>query len=157
MAMSWAAIIKADIIDIKIRMSAIEAKLDELGAKATPDKAPEAKEDTGFGSGEEKTGDSSMDLVHATYTIRTASTSMRGYLMLLDQAGLNKDQKRMIRELEYGMMMINKAATSIKLFMLAQATLAAGAGPLGMAYLVFAGGTTAASMAYGMKLSGGMI
>lgn len=58
----------------------------------------------------EKVGskDYTESLVQATYAIRTLSIAMRGYLQLVDQLGLSKDQKKMIREVENVMMMIMK-------------------------------------------------
>src|SRR5208283_1190750 len=67
-------------------------------------------------SDEEKEGGfTTDDLVTATYSIHEATHAMRGYLMLLDQMGLSKDQKKMVRDLEYGMMMVSKLTMAMNI------------------------------------------
>ena len=150
---------KQEIIELKIRLSAIEAQLKDMGAEATPSK--QETDESGFPSGPyklkgfgEEGGDFTADLVHATYTIRTAATAFRGYMMLLDQAGLSKDQKKMVRELEYGAMMAMKAMVAIQLFNTARA---ATGDPTAIFALIAGGGSLAASAAFGSKLQGGMV
>lgn len=99
---------------------------------------------------EGKGGMSTEDLVAATYAIHEATHAMRGYLMLVDQLGLSKDQKKMVRDLEYIMMSIMKLATAISLVtQMIEGTLAPEALPI---FLV--GGLMSASIGYGMKVSG---
>lgn len=169
---SWGIMIKQEIIDLKIRMSAIEAQLKDMGAQTTPSGGISTGGGRGrdvFGHGETSIfdreaewdeahqRDTTTDLVHATYTIRSASTAMRGYMMMVDQAGLSKDQKKMIREMEYTAMMALKAATAIQYAAKAMELAQAGTltGPLGAMYAVLTGGSIAASVAFGSKLGGG--
>jgi hypothetical protein len=99
---------------------------------------------------EEKQGMSTEDLVNATYAIHQAAHAMRGYLMLVDQLGLSKDQKKMVRDLEYIVMAVMKLATAISLVSkMVEGTLAPEAMPI---FLV--GGLMSASIGYGMKVSG---
>lgn len=94
-------------------------------------------------------------LVQATYAIRTATIAMRGYLMLLDQMGLSKDQKKLIMELQGTMMMVMKLMQVIRLL---QAVSAAGGlmsgDPMAIFDLILAGGFGASSIAYGRKIGG---
>ena len=96
------------------------------------------------------------DLINATYTFREAAHSMRGYLMLLDQLGLSKDQKKLIRDLEYIMMMVSKIGITIN-FVMKAAELAEAPETMGASLLplIFGGGTGSAAIAYGMKTLGG--
>lgn len=100
---------------------------------------------------EEVEGKSYTDmLVEQTYALKTATIAAKGYLMLLDQMGLSKDQKHMVRDLEYGMMAIMKGAQAV---MIGKGIMeAASLNP--MAILTF-GGYVAGSVAYSSKLSGG--
>lgn len=149
--------IKQDILDIKSRLTIIETKLQEMGAITTPEGTEGLGGET-IGEGKVPRGTGVQDLVQATYTIRTASTAMRGYLMLLKQANLSTDQKQMIRELEYGMMMMLKAAWTIKLLILAYRELEAAAlGPIGLLYTAFAFGGLASTLAFGNKMMGGTV
>jgi len=63
--------------------------------------------------GEDEGSNSLEGLINATYAFHEATHAMRGYLMLVDQMGLGKDQKKMVRDLEYIMMAIMKMATAI--------------------------------------------
>jgi hypothetical protein len=160
MPSEWAMMIKQEIIDIKIRLTALESKLENIAGKPLEDiKAGVPSEGIGPEvAGRAYTPTVAEELVEATYTIRQASMAMRGYLMLLDEAGLNKDQKKMVKELEEAMMMMMKLMTTIRMLQLAyQALTAAELGPMGFVYLAFAGGTFSASLAYGSKLTGGMV
>lgn len=89
-------------------------------------------------------------LVEQTYALKTAAIAARGYLMLLDQMGLNKEQKHMIRELEYGMMAVMKMAQAVSL-----ATGLMEAGTLNPKAIFTIGGYAAGSIAYSMKMQGG--
>lgn len=158
MPSEWGQMIKQEIIELKIRQTAMEAKLAELGHAATPT-GKDIYDRTSIFDGEEEwdkahSKDFTMDLVHATYTIRTASTAMRGYMMLVDQMGLSKDQKKMIRELEYGAMMVMKAMVALQLF---NAARAAAGDPTAIFSLIAGGGSLAASVAFGSKIQGGMV
>ena len=92
-----------------------------------------------------------LDLASATYAIRQASTSIRGYAMLLDQMGLSKDQKKMIKEIENVTMVVTKLITAIKV---AGLMIGAGTGtPMGLFYAFAVGGELAATAGYGSKIS----
>jgi hypothetical protein len=152
--------IKTELIDLKVRVTALEEHLTALSHGAGEPTPSGVTGETPIGEGPSPSETISMaeQLKEATYTIRQATTSARGYLMLLDQMGLSKDQKKMIKELESAMMMIMKLITTIRLLALAYKELTvAEAGPIGIVYGVFAAGTFAASMAYGSKLTGGSV
>lgn len=95
-------------------------------------------------------------LVQATYAIRTASNAMRGYLMLLDQAGLSKDQKKLIMEVENSLMAIMKLAQAVRIL---QGIMKLGSltSPEGIFNLILMGGFASSSVAYGSKVQGGGI
>lgn len=95
-------------------------------------------------------------LVQATYAIRTASIAMRGYLMLLDQAGLSKDQKKLIMEVEQSLMAIMKLAQAVRIL---QGIMKLGSltSPEGIFDLILMGGFASSSVAYGSKVQGGGI
>ena len=103
----------------------------------------------------EQLGTQTAGLVQATYAIRTATIAMRGYLMLLDQMHLSRDQKKMIMELQNVMMMVMKLMQVIRLL---QAVSAAGGlmsgDPMAIFDLILAGGFGASSIAYGRKIGG---
>ena len=110
------------------------------------------------GKEEQVSPTTSETLMQATYAIRSTAIAMRGYLMLIDQMGLSRDQKKMIREMEYVMMMIMKLSQTIKLLQLAQGLLTVSMGdPRGLLYLFLAGGYGMAGIAYANKTMGGTI
>lgn len=173
MPSSWADQIKTDILDLKMRVTALETQVNSmrdgiLGAASKPVVFKDTKSSdftTGNitsetdllkqykdANGNTNFNQMSMDLVAATYSIRTASTAMKGYLMLLNQAGLSEDQNALVRDLEYVNMAIIKVMTTIKLFQLA---ISATNPYMLLFYLFAAGGTIASSVAYGNKVTGG--
>jgi len=110
------------------------------------------------GREEQISSTTSETLMQATYAIRSTAIAMRGYLMLIDQMGLPRDAKRMIREIEYIMMMIMKLSQTIKLLQLAQGLLTVSMGdPRGLLYLFLAGGYGMAGIAYANKTMGGTV
>jgi hypothetical protein len=168
---SWGIMIKQEIMAIKGRLDAIESQLKTLqtsGGGSTQDSS------ANDGSTTEETDGSAMPLkgadfketaenaksasaatMEATYALNQATISMRGYSTLLSEMGLSKDQKRMISELNESMMMIQKAASTLKLLQAAQVAFEAESGPIGWLMLLFAGGTAASGIAYGGKVSAG--
>lgn len=97
-------------------------------------------------------------LVKATYEIRTATIAMRGYLMLLDQMHLSKDQKKMLMELQNIMMMVMKAAQVMRILQMVMKVTEAGTmGPMGIFDIVLMGGFGSASLAYGSKTIAGAV
>jgi hypothetical protein len=161
---SWATMIKGEIIDLKLRMTALEAAIREAsGAVSGTKEFGGEVDESGFPTGPVKLigfdkdiKSTAQELVEATYTIKSAAIAMRGYLMLLDQAGLSRDQKKMIREIEYGMMMVMKLAQTIKILMTAELFSRAAMGdPTAFLQIGIAGGYLASSLAYGSKVSGG--
>lgn len=111
---------------------------------------------------EEEGGDnkfSAENIKQSSYYIQQATISMRGYLMLLEQAGLSKDQKKMIGELETAMMAIMKIAATITVIqgIMTLASGPAGLGSKGIIQLIMGGGYASSAMAYGMKTIGGGI
>jgi transcriptional regulator of aromatic amino acid metabolism len=177
---SWSKGIKAEIIDMKLRITGLEALVKTLGAPVASAQSGKGQSAASMDKIYNEYVDESVDelteqatskytgnneyldnMVRASYSIREASTAMRGYLMLLDQAGLNKDQKKMIRDLENGMMSVMKFANALKYAlelkkMWDMAQLAGGAiGPQGIIMAIIGGGAMAASLAFGSKVSGG--
>lgn len=140
------------------------------GGPKEPDEPPQGKSgeyadghfyaDVEPPSEEDKSGFGTEDFVAATYSIHEATHAMRGYLMLVDQMGLSRDQKKMIRDLEYAMMMISKITMAMNILMSLESKVAEGgalAAPEIFLPLMVAGGLGSASIAYGMKLNGGQI
>ena len=160
MPSEWGAMIKAELVDLKVRVTALEEHLTALSHGAGESTPSGVTGETPIGEGPSPSETISMaeQLKEATYTIRQATTSMRGYMMLLDQMGLSKDQKKMIKQMEETMMMIMKIMTTIRIMSLAiEAATTPAMGPYAPLYALFAGGTMAASMAYGSKLTGGSV
>jgi hypothetical protein len=175
----WSKGIKQELIDMKLKITALEAQVKALGApvpETTSGKGPKISYDKIYDEYVNQSVDDLTEeitapykgsseyvdsMVKASYSIREASTAMRGYLMLLDQAGLSKDQKKMIRDLENSMMSVMKFANAMKYAleiynMYKAAMLAGGAiGPQGILMAIIGGGSMAASLAFGSKLTGG--
>lgn len=129
------------------------------GGPKEPDEPPQGKSGESP-SEEDKSGFGTEDFVAATYSIHEATHAMRGYLMLVDQMGLSRDQKKMIRDLEYAMMMITKITMAMNILMSLESKVAEGGAltaPEIFLPLMVAGGLGSASIAYGMKLNGGQI
>lgn len=163
---SWAEHIKADILNLKMRVTALETQVNAMkeGMLGSNTSTVKSAGSSGTGSSLEKlSGGSdskgntnfeqlSLDLAKVTYSIRTAETAAKGYLMLIGQMGLSADQKAIVRDLENINMAVMKTMATIKMLQLALAS----TNPYMMAFYLFsAGGTLAASVAYGNKVSGG--
>ena len=98
------------------------------------------------------------DLVETTYAFKEVSHAMRGYLLLVDQLGLSRDQKKMVRDMEYAMMAVMKLTSAIMILARVEETMAAGesmAMPELFLPLFVVGGLGSAAMGYGHKLSAG--
>jgi hypothetical protein len=109
-------------------------------------------------AGEE--GYSVEDLVKATYSLHQLTHAMRGYLLLVDQLGLSKDQKKMVRQFEYLFMSITKLTTALNIFYSVYTKVIAGeavAAPELMIPLFVMGGLGSASFGYGLKLNAGTV
>jgi len=173
--------IKAEIMEFRGRLDSLEAQMRTLAqgsgtANVNPSITEEPDENPD-GSGDfidgkfykdiepetENVKNYSEEVMKATYLLHEAATAVRGYGQLLTEMGLSKDQKKMVHELEEGMMMALKFASMLRLLLKAQEEFdvaeAAGEamGPLGYLEIILAGGMGAASMSYGMKLTGGGI
>jgi hypothetical protein len=164
---SWAEQIKADILNLKMRVTALETQVNAMkeGMLGSNTSTVKSAGSTGTGSssleklsgGADSKGNTnfeqmSLDLAKVTYSIRTAETAAKGYLMLLGQMGLSADLKSLVRDLENINMAVMKTMATIRMLQLALATTS----PYMMAfYLLSAGGTAAASLAYMNKVSGG--
>lgn len=104
------------------------------------------------------TGFNTEDIKQSTYSIQSATIAMRGYLMLLGEAGLSKDQKKMIAQLETAMMMVMKIAATVQIAAgVIKLAMSEGLDPRGWVQVIMGGGFAASSMAYGMKTVGGGI
>ena len=111
---------------------------------------------TDMEAGPEKTGMSTEDIKHGTYFIQSATIAMRGYLMLLSEAGLSKDQKKMIAQLETAMMMVMKIAATVQIAAgVIKLAMSEGLDPRGWIQVIMSGGYAASAMAYGSKTMGG--
>ena len=157
----WASMIKQEIIDIKIRMTSIEAQMKDLGLQSTPTTKDIYSRESIFDRegewDEAHAKDHTSELVSATYTIKTTAIALRGYMMLLDQLGLSRDQKKVIREMEYVMMMAMKVVQAIRIMQTSQAIAELASGIFtwkGVLDLGIAGGNMAAGVAYGAKFGG---
>jgi hypothetical protein len=172
MGSDWSNRIDANLAAIHADLAMIAEKLNKIpmGKLAGADKKDLSEEDIQVGgsytlkelksAGFEDIKSFTQDLVEATYAIKTATIAMRGYTMLIGQAGLSKDQKAMIRELEYAMMATMKAAQAIMLLMKSQAIAELMSGPLtwkGAMDLAIIGGYSASSLAYSSKIVGGRV
>ena len=163
--------IKAEMMEFRGRLDAIESLLKtmgsggstgtststgtvefggEVGEDAFPTGPVEVKE-----AAAENVKSYSQSVMEATYLVREATISVRGYGMLLDQMGLSRDQKRMVHQIEEGMMMVHKFIQAMKLLQAAQIAFEAEEGPLGWLEIALAGGLGAASIAYASKLRSG--
>jgi hypothetical protein len=175
LAKEWALQIKADILDLKSRVTILEAKISTMEHVPTPEGTTglggkELKAESGdisdlmgsMGDSPSSNSDSTVDkagidLAKATGLIRESAVAFRGYGLLLDQFGLSRDQKKLIQQIMDTMMMVMKLITAIKIAKLAMSTIAGGATPLGIFYTVIAGGMTASSLGYASKsMSGGV-
>ena len=151
----WAEMIKQEIMDLKDRMSNIEVRLDELkaalptaaGVSVMPGVAPTPETTTV----ETFTGPSLYEVIVLTAQARRA---LYGYAMLLSEMGLSKDQKQVVQQLQYVTSMVLRLIQTIKILQVAM-DIAAISTPMAVPYLFLAGGTLAASMMYGSRLSGG--
>jgi hypothetical protein len=166
---NWSDKVSYELIELRQQIDAINAKLSAMTANQSGKSGPEATEATqpeskGYGEDTFPTGLPKMgkgfeesefttdDLVSATYALQTATIAARGYLMLLDQMGLSKDQKAMVRELEMGLMAVMKAAQAISLAKgIIEAT------SLNPMAILTLGGYATSSIAYMNKLGGGGI
>jgi hypothetical protein len=109
-----------------------------------------------YGVTEETTSEEDMTeaRIHAMSTITAigaARRAMYGYAMLLDQMGLSKDQKQMIRQVEASISAMMRLMQTMRMVQLAMAT----SGPYGWIYLAMAGGMGAAALMYGNRTMGG--
>lgn len=110
------------------------------------------------GSEEGEEEDSTNNIKQSSYAIQQATIAMRGYLMLLQQLGLSKDQKKMISELQTAMMMVMKIAATISVVQgLMELSATGGLDPTAWIQIVMAGGYASSSLAYGSKTVGGNI
>jgi hypothetical protein len=177
---SFGANIKAELMEFRARLDAMEAQLKTMGSGGSSSGGQsgisETTTETDVGSvsvgdtssqGVKATSDEvdnatsniksyTDSVVDATYLIREASVAMRGYGMLLDQMGLSKDQKKLIHDMEETMMMVYKVIQTLRLLEAANLAFEAGSGGLGMLEIGLAGGVFAGSMAYGSKVVGGL-
>ena len=103
----------------------------------------------------EKEGMSIEDIKQGTYYIQSATIAMRGYLMALGEAGLSKNQKKMLSEVENAMMMIMKMSQVVSIASGLMSMANPLTSPKGIVQLVMAGGYAGATLAYGSKTMGG--
>jgi hypothetical protein len=182
----WSDKVDAELVEIRNRLDAIEAKLSNMGVNTqgyNPN-APHENDDTstprqlmGYTQNRlHKQGeaffkaysDTGMDdeegesythkLMENTYLLNQATISIRGYSMLLEEMGLSKDQKRMLSELNEIMMMVQKVASTIRILSMFVGPEAIALGSAkGILNLILAGGVGAGSLAYGSKVSSGNV
>jgi hypothetical protein len=155
--------IKADILDLKQRVTILETLVKSLnGGTPIPTATKGSTGEGGVaGSSSSSSGGSSGGgqivgmntqlLVQATYAIRETTTAMRGYLMLLDQMNISRDQKKAIKQIEDMSMTVLKIASAVKLAMAALTTAANPA--MGVLNMALAGGMMASSVAFANKIT----
>jgi len=100
--------------------------------------------------GDDTESNSLDNLISATYAFHSATHAMRGYLMLVDQLGLSKDQKKMVRDLEYVMMAIMKLTMAISMI----GEMMAGTLQPEFLPIFLVGGLMSASVGYSYKVVG---
>jgi hypothetical protein len=164
MAREWALQIKADILDLKSRVTILEAKIATMTTVPTPEGTTglggkELKSESGdisdlMGSMGDAPSSSSiddmgMDLTKATAAIRETAVAFRGYGLLLDQFGLSRDQKRAMQQIMDLTMVIMKAVAAIRIMEgITEIT-----SPAGIFKLLIGGGMLASGFGYGSKMS----
>lgn len=168
--------VKSELMEFRGRITALEQEIATLqgGMQKSPEIDLSQVDESGFPTFDPSTAkitdhdienvkSYSEQVMEATYLMHEAATATRGYMLLLTQAGLSKEQKKVVHELEDVMMMALKVGSTIRLLMKAQeafnAAELAGASisPLGMFEVAVAGGMLAASVGYGSKLRGGEV
>jgi hypothetical protein len=143
--------IKADILDLKQRVTILETLVKSLNGGTPLPKTGKGSKDDEDGEGKSKIGMNTQMLVQATYAIRETTTAMRGYLMLLDQMNLSRDQKKAIKQIEDMSMTVLKIASAVKL---AMAAVTMSANPaMGVLNMALAGGMMASSVAFANKIT----
>lgn len=175
---NWGETIKADILECKMRITTLEARIDMIASQTNP-LANSIGGDGAQGNiyldgvnaefdrlerfmaqyREANNGFDfdalNRDLVMLTGVIRTATTALKGYVMLLQQFQIGKDNNEAIQNLNNVAMTAMKTAATVMLAMemikMAMASNPAGA----VFYAISMGGTLAASLSYGNKVSGG--
>jgi len=161
---TWAQMIKQEIIDIKLRMSKIEAYIAVLGmGNITTTETLEAQRLFGemgagytgyeYGGIEPRDEPTRSNLMEVLVLTAQARRAIFGYGQLLGEMGLDKDQKKMIRQIENTISMILRLTQAIKL--MREIQIIGLFTPIGAAYGFLALGTLASSLYYGMKFSGG--
>lgn len=171
-ASTWGEVIKADIMNIKQRLTAVEVQIQALqqsgngnfsmgtnnGISSHPifgtvgDMTMQGNE---FFSAYQSPSNSKdnwvQDLVDSTYAIKTATIAVKGYTSALQNAGLSGDQKKLLKELAEIELAAGKALSAIQLINVAMGT----ANPVKAAFtLIMAGGFAASGAVSASKISG---
>lgn len=164
---TWSEMIKQEIIMIKLRLTAIENNLSQLGVPT--EGAREARglfEAMGAGYAryeykgepmEEEETINKSDLVSTYVHLLMVRRALYGYGMLLTQMGLSKDQREVVKQLERMATTATRLMQTLKVLMTMMEMYEKGTlfGPYGMLLGLIAGGTLAASMAFSAKMGGG--
>jgi len=160
---TWAQMIKQEIIDIKLRLSKIEAYIAVLGLEnASPETLESQRLFGEMGAGyagyeyrdiepkEEPTRSNLTEVLVLTMQTRRA---LFGYSQLLGELGLDKDQKKLLRQMESAISMILRLTQAIRMMQEIQSV-----GlftPMGAVYGFLGIGVLASSLYYGSKFGGG--
>jgi hypothetical protein len=139
----WADLITEYIADLRARVFALEAKIQEV----------EGRPETAVT--EEDMESERIKAISTISLIGMARRSVYGYAMLLDSLGLPKDQAEMVKQIEAGITSMMRLMQAVRATELAMRAFEAGMGPLGLAYLAMSGGMYAATMLYGGRSMGG--
>jgi len=145
----WADLIAEYIADLRARVYALEAKIQEVEALAWG--KPEGEKELT----EEEMESERVKAVSTISMIGMARRSVYGYAMLLDSLGLPKDQREMIRQVEASITAMMRLMQAVRATELAIRAFEAGMGPMGWVYLAMSGGMYAATIMYGSKTLGG--
>jgi hypothetical protein len=129
-----------DLEDVKNRLTNLETQINQ--------QISEGKEELGEGEATTR-----QQIISDYVAIRMTVTALRGYQGALVLAGLlPKDVAKQLLEIE---IMTARVAQGIRIMQMAMTAFEAGAGPMGWALLALSGGSFAASIVWGSKLSGG--
>lgn len=96
-----------------------------------------------------------LHAISAISEIAMARRAIYGYAMLLDEMGLPKDQRELVRHIESTVSSLLRLMQTVRMAEYAMEAFEAASGPIGWLYLVLAGGTLAGAMVYGGRAMGG--
>ena len=163
---TWKDKVQFELIEIRTRIEMIESKLSGLGIPTQASEYKHSFEEMGAGyafyisSHEGKVPDikikdySPQNIYQVMSLVAGARRAVYGYAMLLNEMGLSKDQKVLVRQIQQTIGMILRLVQTVRIMMVAMEAISVGS-PWGIPFTIIGGGTFAASIAYGSRLGGG--